>query len=176
MRQVFTSQRLETVEGVARLLEQAGIAVHISHARSYRSCRSGQFSYSDPTPAHQQPGVWVRRAEDQPRARELLREAGLMATTRSYSGLPQTAADALPMPSVDGRRRWTWRIRIGLLLVIAAVAVLLWMGRRPPQTAAPTVAPASTPAAAPAPASADEESGEEVIRVRLAPPPVDPAR
>ena len=27
MRQVFTSQRLETVEGVAELLEQAGIAV-----------------------------------------------------------------------------------------------------------------------------------------------------
>ena len=46
MRQVFTSQRLETVEGVARLLEDAGIAVYISQPRSYHSRRSGQFSYS----------------------------------------------------------------------------------------------------------------------------------
>ena len=175
MRQVFTSQRLETVEGVAELLEQAGIAVHVSHARSYRSRRSGQFSYSDPTPAHQQPAVWVRRAEDQPRARELLREAGLMATTRTCSGLPQTTAEALPMPSPeDGGRRWTWRIRIGLLLVIAAVAMLVWIGRRQPPTPAPALAPA--PAAAPAPASADQEPGEEVIRIRLSPPPPDPPR
>ena len=44
MRQIFTSQRLETVEGVARLLEDAGIAVYISQARSYRGRRRGQFS------------------------------------------------------------------------------------------------------------------------------------
>ena len=75
MRQVFTSQRLETVEGVARMLEEAGIAVHVSQPRSYHSRRSGQFSYSDPTPARQQPAVWVRVAEDQPRARELLRQS-----------------------------------------------------------------------------------------------------
>ena len=31
MRQVFSSQRIETVEGVAKLLTDAGIAVHISN-------------------------------------------------------------------------------------------------------------------------------------------------
>ena len=55
MRQIFTSQRLETVEGVARLLEEAGIGTYISHPRSYRSKRRGQFSYSEPVPANQQP-------------------------------------------------------------------------------------------------------------------------
>ena len=69
MRQIFTSQRLETVEGVARLLEEAGIGTYISHPRSYRSKRRGQFSYSEPVPANQQPAVWVRKPEDQPRAR-----------------------------------------------------------------------------------------------------------
>ena len=60
MRQVFTSQRLETVEGVARLLEDAGIAVYISQPRSYHSRRSGQFSYSDPTPARQSGCAWPK--------------------------------------------------------------------------------------------------------------------
>ena len=74
MRQVFSSQRIETVEGVAKLLTDAGIAVHVSNGRSYHSKRSGQFSYTEPVKAQQQPAIWVRHAEDQPRARELLRD------------------------------------------------------------------------------------------------------
>ena len=129
MRQIFTSQRLETVEGVARLLEEAGIGTYISHPRSYRSKRRGQFSYSEPVPANQQPAVWVRKPEDQPRARELLREAGLLATTRSYSGLPTPATQALPSRFEEGgANRWAWRVHIGLLLLIAAVAVFIWLG------------------------------------------------
>ena len=42
MRQVFSSQRIETVEGVAKLLTDAGIAVHVSNGRSYQSKRSGR--------------------------------------------------------------------------------------------------------------------------------------
>ena len=163
MRQVFTSQRLETVEGVARMLEEAGIAVHVSQPRSYRGRRRGQFSYSEPVPANQQPAVWVRLPADQPRARELLREAGLLATTRSYSGLPQPATEALPSRYADSGSRWAWRVRVGLLLVIAAVAVLVWMGRNPSAT---TPAPAAAPAATQPAQDEDEE-----IRVRIPPPP-----
>lgn len=172
MRQVFTSQRLETVEGVARLLEDAGIAVYISQPRSYHSRRSGQFSYSDPTPARQQPAVWVRVAEDQPRARELLRQSGLMETTRSQPGQPQLGQAFPTAPAQTGGGRWAWRLRIGLMLVIAAVAVLVWMGRRQPQAAMPVAAPAE---AVPPPASVDGDTGEEEIRVRISPPPADPA-
>ena len=86
MRQVFSSQRIETVEGVAKLLTDAGIAVHISNGRSYQSKRSGQFSYTEPVKAQLQPAVWVRHAEDQPRARELLRQAGLLETPRPGQG------------------------------------------------------------------------------------------
>ncbi|KAF1686282.1 hypothetical protein B1992_08645 [Pseudoxanthomonas broegbernensis] len=169
MRQIFTSQRLETVEGVARLLEEAGIGVHISQPRSYRGGRRGQFSYSEPVPAKQQPAVWVRKPEDQPRARELLREAGLMTSTR-----PQANAAALaiePPLSRFGRSggRWAWRVRIGLLLLIAAVVAVIWMGRDTRGTA-PEAPVASPPPAAPAPAGQDA-SGDEEIRVRIPPPP-----
>lgn len=171
MRQVFTSQRLETVEGVARMLEEAGIPVHVSQPRSYRGGRRGQFSYSEPTAASQQPGVWVRLAEDQPRARELLRGAGLMASTRSYSDLPPAASEApLPTSGDAGGGRWAWRVRIGLLLLIAAVALLVWMGRRP----SPADAPAAVPALQP-PAPHNEGTGEDEIRVRISPPPPAPA-
>ena len=171
MRQIFTSQRLETVEGVAKLLEDAGIPVHISQPRSYQSRRRGQFSYSEPAPMNQQPAVWVRIPEDQPRARELLRQAGLLATTRSYSGLPQAATEPLPSRfGEDAGKRWAWRVRVGLLLVIAAVAVFIWMGRHPKPAAS-----ATTPAAAPtAPQSTDPQKPgdeEEEIRVRISPPP-----
>jgi hypothetical protein len=170
MRQIFTSQRLETVEGVARLLEDAGIDTYISQPRSYRGKRRGQFSYSEPVPANQQPAVWVRRPEDQPRARELLREAGLLATTRSYSGLPTPATAALPSRFEEGGgKRWAWRVRVGLLVVIAAVVVFIWMGRHP-QPAVVPAAPAATPAT---PQSPDRENAgdDEEIRVRISPPP-----
>ena len=168
MRQIFTSQRLETVEGVARLLEEAGIPVHISQPRSYRSRRSGQFSYAEPVPAKLQPAVWIRIAEDQPRARELLRQHGLMATTRSYADLPQPATEAPPSRFDDPQGgRWAWRLRIALLVVIAGVAVFIWLGRRSHPAAAPAVpAPAAQPAA-----PANEKADEEELRVRITPPP-----
>jgi len=172
MRQIFTSQRLETVEGVARMLQEAGIDTYISQPRSYRGRRRGQFSYSEPVPTNQQPAVWVRKAEDQPRARELLREAGLLATTRSYSGLPTAATEALPSRFEDnGGGRWAWRVRIGLLIGIAAVAVFIWMGRHNKPVAAPAAVPATAPATPQSPDQQKAGDDEEEIRVRIAPPP-----
>ena len=80
MRQVFTSQRLENVEGVADMLRAEGIEVRITNGRSYKGNRRGAFKYTAPRPGPQA-AVWVIRSEDQPRARALLREAGLLAIT-----------------------------------------------------------------------------------------------
>ncbi|MDR2872458.1 MAG: DUF2007 domain-containing protein [Xanthomonadaceae bacterium] len=161
MRRVFTSQRLETVEGVAKLLQDAGIEVHIRNARSYHSRRGGQFSYATPSAPGRQPAVWVRKPEDQPRARTLLREAGLLATTRT--GLSSQPAGIDEFQSrFDGNRtsiRWTWYLRAILLAVATAAAVLIWLRHpRPsptPATDAPTVDTASE------------------IRVRISPLPPD---
>ena len=78
MRQVFTSPRLANVESVAKLLEDAGIATKISNGRSYRGKFDRGVRYRD-TGGENQAAVWVIRSEDQPRAREMLREAGLLA-------------------------------------------------------------------------------------------------
>ena len=83
MRKVFTSPRLENVEAVAALLQDAGIQVKVSEARSYRGKRRSHFSYRDSEDAAPQPAVWIVHAEDQPRGRQLLREAGLLDSSRA---------------------------------------------------------------------------------------------
>jgi len=170
MRQIFSSQRLETVEGVARLLEEAGIGVHISQPRSYHSRRRGQFSYAEPVSTKQQPAVWIRDPEDQMRARELLREAGLLATTRSYSGQRPAATETLVSPYESSGNRWAWRLRIGLLVVIAGVAVYIWLSRHPQP--APQVPQQAQPATPPV---QEQDQGEEEIRVRIPTPPPAPS-
>ncbi|MFT4257520.1 MAG: DUF2007 domain-containing protein [Pseudoxanthomonas sp.] len=149
MRQVFTSQRIETVEGVAQVLNAAGIPTAIRNGRTYQSKRGGQFSYTTPLPAKLQPSLWVRHADDQPRAREILRNAGLLDSTRPDQRnylFAERNEDAPP------RRPWAWRIRIVLLALIAVAAVFVWLHRRP----APPPQPQPPPA-------------EEEIRVRIAP-------
>ena len=110
MRQVFSSQRIETVEGVAKLLTDAGIAVHISNGRSYHSKRGGQFSYTDKVNNENQPAVWVVHANDQPRAREILRDKRLLDTTRRDHPTAEYAFRETPGETSNGRS-WAWRIR-----------------------------------------------------------------
>ena len=88
MRQVFSSPRLENVERVAELLRAEAIEVRIVNGRSYKGSRRSTFSYREGA-SGPRPSVWVVRAEDQTRARALLREAGLLQnlpSTRSYLG------------------------------------------------------------------------------------------
>ncbi|KAF1709353.1 pathogenicity-like protein [Pseudoxanthomonas kalamensis DSM 18571] len=146
MRQVFTSQRLETVEGVGKLLTDAGIEIYIHNGRSYRGGRGGQFSYSEPLPAHQQPSLWVRHADDQPRARGILRAAGLLDSTRRDQAVGLQFRSELDAPKPG---RWAWRLRLLLLAAIAGLAMLMWLRHRTAMTPAPTQEPPtqSSPAA-----------------------------
>ena len=164
MRQVFTSLRVETVEGVATLLREAGIEVHLANGRSYHSKRGGQFSYAEPMKLKQQPSIWVIHAEDQPRAREILRQAGLLASTRRDQGDPLLFAGDDP-PEEPKKRSLAWRIRIVLLAAIAIAAlVTVTRHRAPPQ--APVAAPAQEQPVAEQPAVQEEEA----VRVRITPP------
>lgn len=124
MRQVFSSHRLENVEGVARLLGEAGIDTKISQGRSWKGSSRREFSYSarDHDPS-QQPAVWVLKPDDFKRAREILHEAGLLEGTRETSFLPadlqfreKTAAS--PQARVT-------KIRLALLAAVAAGGALL---------------------------------------------------
>lgn len=172
MRSIFSSQRVETAEGVAQKLRDAGIEVRVTNGRSYRSRRSGQFSFLDKRDPKNEPTVWVVHAEQQVQAREILRQAGLLETTRRDPGTAHSysLADVTIAPRKPAN--WGWRIRIGLLLVIAAVALVVVLQR--PSAPAPATAPAATPTPAPEqpapqPAESDPGVGEDEYRVRIVP-------
>src|SRR5688572_29658650 len=89
MRQVFTSLRLENVESVAQLLRDADIEVRITNGRSYKGKMRSRASYSDDSVAR--PAVWVVHSQDHTRARQILRDNGLLESTRAVdSFLPTT--------------------------------------------------------------------------------------
>ncbi|MFL6592186.1 MAG: hypothetical protein ACJ8GK_05695 [Luteimonas sp.] len=150
MRQVFSSPRLENVERVAALLNEAGIATRVTHARSYRGGLRGNFSYRDNARTDPVPAVWVVKSEDQPAAREILRNAGLLDSTRIATGytLPVFRTEAAESVADPARKR-AFRLKAGLLLVIGVVIVLAFVSRRSPSTVAPA-APAAMKAVLPA--------------------------
>ncbi len=149
MRQVFASARLENVEGIARLLEQHGIEVRITHGRSYKGRWGGRRSYRD-SDGGALPAVWVVKSEDQPRARVLLREAGLLDTTRTpaESYLAPSVHDRAEAPVPATPQRRAFRYKLGLLVAIAAVLALAFGAMRRPK---PAMAP--VPVAQPRPAA-----------------------
>ena len=149
MRQVFTSLRIENVEGVAKMLEDAGIEVRITHGRSYRGAIRGNFSYRVDERERQgpQPAVWIVRSEDQPRARTMLREAGLLESTRtpSDSFLAATVHGKEAGTGGDPRRRRAFRLKIALLVVIAVAVALAFLAlRKTPPTVPATPPPAAS--------------------------------
>lgn len=131
MRQIFSSQRVENVEQVAALMREHGIEVQITNGRGYMSGRRRTFSYRDSANRRNMPAVWVVRADDQVRARELMKELGMpdRPTTRpvtdSYlasSSVPGLAPEA---PVVSPARQRIMRYRRILLVVIAILAALV---------------------------------------------------
>ncbi len=128
MRQVFSSPRLENVEGVARLLNEQGIETHISQSRSYKGQRRGTFSYAQSGRADtsQWPAVWIVRAEDQPRARELLREAGLLTATSKPTYLPEAEVDPARSTKKPLSAAWVLRLRLLVLAAIAGLTLLIY--------------------------------------------------
>lgn len=140
MRQVFSSPRLENVERVAQLLRDAGIEVRITHGRSYKGGLQANFSYRDNARTDPIPAIWIVRSEDQPQGRKILRDAGMLDSTRVQTryNLPASSSEQRDDP---GRKR-AFRLKIGLLVVIAVslVVALFAFRTRMPDAATPRTA------------------------------------
>lgn len=116
MRQIFTSPRLENVETVAKLLNDAGIQTWVSERRSYKGNMRRTFSYKE-VGSGTDPGVWIVNADDLTRAREMMREAGLLETTKPESYLRE-------LPESPYRRKDPSRVAKRLRLVLLSGVVL----------------------------------------------------
>lgn len=146
MRKVFSSQRLENVEAMANLLRAEGIEVRITNGRGWRGHRRGNFSYDARKETGEPPAVWIVRAEDQPRGRQLLRDLGLLESSREpdLSFLPAGRAAATGISPVGKR------IKLGVLGLICLVLVFIVLG---PARKPDAPATAAKPVAKPAPAA-----------------------
>ncbi|TZF88502.1 hypothetical protein [Cognatilysobacter lacus] len=147
MRQVFSSARLENVERVAQLLRDEGIEVRITDGRSYKGNRRTTTSYRDRDAV--QPAVWVVQSNDQARAREILRAAGLFESTRPGAGAKLTfTSDYGDESTRTPAQKRAMRIKLALLMGIVVVIVFefIHLGRQPvavppPQAAEPARGP-----------------------------------
>lgn len=121
MRQIYTSPRQENVERVVTLLNDADIQTTIRNRRDWQGGQWKRFSYTERGESESWAQVWVTNSNDQTRAREILREAGLEPATRFADELA-----AARSPS-DPRRHKTnsMRIRMVLLGLIGGVLVLI---------------------------------------------------
>jgi len=124
MRQVFSSPRLENVESVAKLLSDAGIEVRVTHGRSYKGGIRSRASYSDDTSP--KPAVWIVKSEDQLRAREILRDNGLIDSTKpGESFITPSFRFEEPATAKSSAQKRAFRIKLGLLAVIVVVLALV---------------------------------------------------
>lgn len=140
MRQVFSSPRLENVEAVAQLMRDAGIEVRITNGRSYKGNRRSGFSYTDPDVP--KPAVWVVKSDDQVQAREILRAAGLIDTTRPSDSFTAPSYRFEPQAQVKTpAQKRMFRIKmtlLGVIVVVVALALIRTANQKPaPALASP---------------------------------------
>ncbi len=161
MRQVFSSPRIENVDRVEAMLHEAGIHTHVSNRDKLRRDRMRSFSYSERSDSSSWPAIWITNAEDLPRARTMLREAGLMGSTRpdvatQYQLRPRTELDA-PRAASHARRV------LLVLVVLSTIYFFVFKVMQSPSMQTPL--PARAPARIAAPAATNNETAEPEIVV-----------
>jgi hypothetical protein len=131
MRQIYTSPRVENVERIVAMMREAGIETSVTNRRAYAGHDYRRPSYALPPDRDEWPTVWIVKAEDQPRARALLREIGIEPATRFADELAQARQpETGPEAEAARRKELIWRVRFGLIIVIAALILLNAFGIR----------------------------------------------
>ncbi|HET7778573.1 MAG TPA: hypothetical protein VFL07_08475, partial [Rudaea sp.] len=97
------------------------IATSVTNRRAYAGHDYRRPSYAKPPDRETWPQVWVVNANDQSRARALLRDAGVEPPTRFADELAEARGNVSP----EARRKaLVWRLRVFLLAVIITLVVL----------------------------------------------------
>lgn len=124
MRLLYTSPRQENIDRVVAYMADNGVETTITNRSNWNRPSYQRFSYQQRSENRDSwPQVWISRADDYTRARELLRQLGIDPMVRHGEEL--TVARN-PAASVYVRREHTvTRVRRIMLLAILGVFMVL---------------------------------------------------
>ncbi len=125
MREIYTSPRDENIDRVVALLGEHGIETRVNNRSAYRRPSYNRFSYVQPGDMARWPQVEVRFARDMPKARAVLREAGIEPMTRFSEELAASRATDAATRMRNRRRATVNRVRLILFASIAGAIVLV---------------------------------------------------
>ena len=131
MRQIYTSPRHENVDRVVALLNEHGIATSVTNRKPYGGSHWKRFSYRESGTTHDEwPKVWVVDPNDQVRAREVMREAGLdPGSRRADEFAAAAAAPAAPRPAALSVANRVRLVALGLVCLGALLLTLRGCGK-----------------------------------------------
>lgn len=121
MRQIYTSPRMENIQRVVALMAEQGIQTSVSNRRAYQGADWKRFSYTEKRDRDAWPQVSVVRSEDQTRARQILRDAGLEPATRFADEL----AASRGVGDITRHRHASRQVKLVVLALIVGVAILI---------------------------------------------------
>jgi hypothetical protein len=124
MRLLYTSPRQENIDRVVALMTENGVETTITNRSNWNRPSYQRFSYSQRSENRDSwPQVWISRADDYTRARELLRQLGIEPMVRHGEMLQ---AERNPVSAIYARREHTvTRARRIVLLAILGVFMVL---------------------------------------------------
>lgn len=123
MRLLYTSPRQENIDRVIAFMSENGVETTVTNRSNWNRPSYQRFSYQQRRENRDSwPQVWVSRADDYTKARELLRQLGIEPLVRYGEELQ---ADRSPGTVYDRREHTVARVRRIALLAILGVFMVL---------------------------------------------------
>jgi len=122
MRQIYTSPRPENIDQIVTLLSDHQIETAVTNRSTFNRPTYQRFSYSQSQDNRDAwPQVWIRSADDFPKARQLLKDLGIEPTVRFQEELHiHRQPDLRPRA-----QRTAARIRLMMLAIVAGVVLVV---------------------------------------------------
>jgi broad specificity phosphatase PhoE len=123
MRLLYTSPRQENIDRVIAFMNENGVETTVTNRSNWNRPSYQRFSYQQRRENRDSwPQVWVSRADDFTKARELLRQLGIESIVRYGEEL---RAERNPGTVYDRREHTVARVRRIVLLAILGVFMVL---------------------------------------------------
>jgi len=122
MRQIYTSPRQDNIDRIVALLTEHAIETSVTNRSTWNRPTYQRFSYSQRNDDRNSwPQVWVKSADDFPKARALLKDIGIEPVVRYQEELAiHRQPDRRPVA-----QRTASRVRLMVLAIVAGVMLIV---------------------------------------------------